>query len=238
LNQENPLNPEDPEDRDGSSDHDSPQNQDGSHHDGSLDQDSALYDVEEALKQDPQNLELLLEVSRLYHRLAMQGNEASLDMADESVKALLRLDGKNVEALSISGSLCTIKARRTNSYFRRIWYSFKAARVLDKAVNLDPKNVSARTIRAFTALVLPRYQKRLGTAVGDFEYLLQVKSDDPDALPDEMMPKVYFNLGFANVKLGDFERAREILSVVIARFPESREATRAQSLLHKIGDGG
>ena len=179
----------------------------------------------------------MLEVSRIYHRLAMQGNEASLDMADESVKALLKLDGKHVEALSISGSLYTIKARRTTSLFKRMWYSFKAARVLDKAVRLDPKNVSARTIRAFTALVLPRYQKRLGTAVGDFEYLLQVKSDDPDALPDEMMPKVYFNLGFANVKLGDFERAREILSVVIARFPESREATRAQSLLHKIGEG-
>ncbi|MFC1799926.1 tetratricopeptide repeat protein [Candidatus Eisenbacteria bacterium] len=230
MNQENPLNPENPEDRDRSSDDDSP-------HDGSLDQDSALYEIEEALKQDPQNLELLLEVSRLYHRLAMQGNEASLDMADESVKALLRLDGKNVEALSISGSLYTIKARRTTSLFKRIWYSFKAARVLDKAVELDPKNVSARTIRAFTALVLPRYQKRLGTAVGDFEYLLQVKSDDPDVLPDEMMPKVYFNLGFANVKLGNFERAREILSVVIARFPESRESTRAQSLLHKIGEG-
>jgi tetratricopeptide (TPR) repeat protein len=223
LNQENPLNPENPEspdERDGASPH-----------------DSELYEIEEALRQDPQNQDLLMEVSRIYHRLAMQGNEASLDMADESVKALLRLDGKNVEALSIAGSLNTIKARRTTSLFKRIWYSFKAARVLDKAVELDPKNVSARTIRAFTALVLPRYQKRLPTAVGDFEYLLQVKSDQPDALPDEMMPKVYFNLGFANVKLGDFERAREVLSVVIARFPETREATRAQSMLHKIGEG-
>jgi len=232
LNQENPLNPENPEDRDRSSDHDS-----SSPHDGSLDQDNALYEIEEALKEDPQNQDLLLDVSRIYHRLAMQGNEASLDMADESVKALLKLNGKHVDALSLSGSLYTIKARRTTSLFKRIWYSFKAARVLDKAVGLDPKNVSARTIRAFTALVLPRYQKRLGTAVGDFEYLLQVKSDDPDALPDEMMPKVYFNLGFANVKLGNFERAREVLSVVIARFPESRESARAQSLLHKIGDG-
>jgi tetratricopeptide (TPR) repeat protein len=226
LNQDNPLNPDNPDRHD---------DRDGSPQDGPSSHDSALYEIEEALKQDPRNKDLLLEVSRIYHRLAMQGNEASLDMADESVKALLRLDGRHVEALAISGSLYTIKARRTTSLFKRMWYSFKAARVLDKAVDLDPKNVSARTIRAFTALVLPRYQKRLWTAVGDFEYLLQVKSDDPDALPDEMMPKVYFNLGFANVKLGDFERAREILSVVLARFPESREATRAQALLHKIG---
>ena len=104
-----PLNPENPEDQERSSDKDSPRNQGRSRQDGpenadspppqdGHDQDSpsphesALYEIEEALKQDPQNKDLLMEATRIYHRLAMQGNEASLDMADESVKALLKLD--------------------------------------------------------------------------------------------------------------------------------------------------
>lgn len=230
MSGENPLNSEDPEEWDDSLDEEAPEN------DGLIGQDQPLYEIEEGLRHDPENQHLLTEAVRHYHRLAMQGNDASLDKAAGAVKVLLKLDPRNVEAMAISGSLHTIMARRTTSLFKRIWYSFRAARVLDKAVKLDPRNVSARTIRAFTALVLPRYQKRLPTAVGDFEYLLQIKSDDPAALPDEMMPKVYFNLGFANVKMGDFDRAREILSVVIARFPESRECARAKSLLHKIGD--
>lgn len=201
-----------------------------------MNEENPLYDIEERLKEDPQNQSLLIEASRYYHRMAMQGDEYAFEKADHSVSTLLDLDGQHVEALSIAGSLFTIKARRSRSLFKRIWYSFKAARTLDRAVRLDPANISARTIRAFTSLVLPRFLRRLKTAVGDFEYLLQVKSEDPSGLPDEMMPKVYLNLGLANVRIGDFERAREILSVVVARFPDTRECNRARSLLHKIKD--
>jgi tetratricopeptide (TPR) repeat protein len=193
-----------------------------------------LPELEARLSRDPDNQELLIEVSRHYHRMAMQGDEDAFDRADQSVRRLLKGNKKNVEGLSISGSLLTIKARRTGSLLRRVLYSFKAARTLDKAVKLDPANVSARTIRAFTALVLPGFLKRLRTAATDFEYLLELKSDDPSRLPDEMMPKVYLNLGLAYAKMGVYERAREVLSVVTARFPGTRESHRAQSLLAKI----
>ena len=85
MNQENPLNPDNPdhpEERDGSPQDSPPPPDSASPH------DSALYEIEEALKQDPRNKDLLLEATRIYHRLAMQGNEASLDMADEGAHAL------------------------------------------------------------------------------------------------------------------------------------------------------
>jgi tetratricopeptide (TPR) repeat protein len=166
--------------------------------------------------------------------MAMQGEEGAFEKADASIKRLLKADKKSVEGLSISGSLLTIKARTTGSLWRRIFYSYKAAKTLDKAVRLGPDNVSARTIRAFTALVLPGFLKRLRTAAGDFEYLIAIKSEDPERLPDEMMPKVYLNLGLAYAKMGVYERAREVLSVVTARFPGSRESHRAQNLIAKI----
>ena len=74
----------------------------------------------------------------------------------------------------------------------------------------------------------------LQTAAGDFEYLLEIKSEDPSRLPDEMMPKVYLNLGLAYAKMGIHGRAREVLSVVTAKFPETRECHRAESLIAKI----
>lgn len=193
-----------------------------------------LRDIEERLSEDPENQDLLLEASRHYHRLAMQGDDYACDKAETSTKKILGADKRNVEALSISGSLLTIKARRSPSLFKRIYYAFKAARTLDRAVKTDPANVSARTIRAFTALVLPGFLRRLNTAASDFEYLIKIKNEDPARLPDEMMPKVYLNLGLAYAKMGVHERAREVLSVVISRFPGTGESNRAQSLMDKI----
>jgi tetratricopeptide (TPR) repeat protein len=193
-----------------------------------------LRRIEERLEQNPHDEGALTEAARFYHQIAMRGDDIGLDRAEEAVAALLKVNRQNAEGLSIAGSLLTMKAKRTGSLFKRMWYSFKAARKLDKAISADPRNVSARTIRAFTALVLPRYLRRLRTAIEDFEYLIEIKSEDPGALPDGMMPKVYYNLGLAHAKLGTGTRAREILEVVISRFPESDEYRRAHELLEKL----
>lgn len=193
-----------------------------------------LDTIEERLRLDPDNLRLLLQASRYYHRFAMQGSDEAFNRAEHSTAKILKFDKNNVEALSIAGSLLTIKARRSGSLLKRIWYSIVAARKLDRAVKLDPTNISARTIRAFTALVLPGFLKRLKTAAEDFEYLIEVKSKHPASLPDEMMPKVYFNLGLAYAKIGDRDRATEVLSLVMEQFPGTREHNRAKSLLAKL----
>ena len=197
-------------------------------------EENPLRSIEERLRANPRDKEALTEASRFYHQIAMRGDDIALDRAEEAVAALLRVDKRNAEGLAIAGSLLTMKARRTTSLFKRMWYAFKAARRLDKAVKTDPRNVSARTIRAFTALVLPRYLRRLRTAIEDFDYLIDVKAEDPGALPDGMMPKVYYNLGLAEAKMGNGVRAREILEVVITKFPDSEENRRAHELLEKL----
>jgi tetratricopeptide (TPR) repeat protein len=199
-----------------------------------LTEENPLRSIEERLKANPRDKEALTEATRFYHQIAMRGDDIALDRAAEAVEALLSLDKRNAEGLAIAGSLLTMRARRTTSLFKRMWYAFKAARRLDKAVKADPRNVSARTIRAFTALVLPRYLRRLRTAIEDFEYLIEVKGEDPGALPDEMMPKVYYNLGLAEAKLGNGARAREILEVVMTKFPDAEENHRAHELLEKL----
>lgn len=193
-----------------------------------------LKSIEERLKENPRDKDALTEATRFYHQIAMRGDDIALDHAEDAVAALLSVDTKNAEAISIAGSLLTMKARRTGSLFKRMWYAFMAARRLDKAVRTDPASVSARTIRAFTALVLPRYLRRLRTAIEDFEYLIEAKGEDPGAMPDEMMPKVYYNLGLAEAKMGNGMRAREILEVVITKFPDSEENSRAHELLEKL----
>jgi tetratricopeptide (TPR) repeat protein len=199
---------------------------------------SQLKQVEEALDRDPENRDLLIEISRHYHRQAMQGDDEAFGKANRSIERLLGIDKKHVEGLAIAGSLLTIKARRSGSLMKRIWYSMAAARKLDKAVKLDPSNVTARTIRAFTALVLPGFLRRIRTAAVDFEYLIEMKQEDPSLLPDEMMPKVMLNLGLAYAKMRERERATEVLSVVMDRFPGTREYNRAKSLLHKLQQRG
>ena len=212
--------------------------QDAGNHTEAQSASQRLVKIEAQLEEDPQNKDLLLEAARYYHRFAMQGDELALDRAEETSTRLLKLDRRSAEGLAIAGSLLTIKARRSGSLLKRIWYSIFAARKLDRAVEADPANVSARTIRAFTALVLPGFLRRLRTAVGDFEYLARMKDENPSVMPDGMMPKVYLNLGLAYAKLRDRERAKEVLTYVIDTYPETREHNRARSLLNKLADRG
>jgi tetratricopeptide (TPR) repeat protein len=190
--------------------------------------------IDERLREDPGNPKLLLEAARYYHRLAMQGSELALDRADEAVKALLAQDKRNAEALAVRANTMILRLKSSRSRLRRIYGLVRAGRMLDCAVRLDPTNMTARTIRAFTALVFPGFLKRWPTAVADFEYLVRRKNEDPSLLPDEMMPKVYYNLGLAYARTGQVAEAVRVLTEVIARFPGAGESERAQSLMEKV----
>jgi tetratricopeptide (TPR) repeat protein len=191
--------------------------------------------IDERLRADPDNPQLLMEAARYYHRLAMQGSELALDRAAESVKALLAKDRRNAEALAIQANVMIIRLKSSRSFMRKILNLVRAAHMLDRAVTMDPDNMTARTIRAFTALVFPSFFRRWRRAVVDFEYLAKRKAEDPASLPDEMMPKVNFNLGLAYAKTGRVSDAVRVLTGVVTRFPQSSESERAQSLMERIG---
>lgn len=177
-----------------------------------------------------------LLTARENHRLAMQGDESALVRADEALDRILAQDKNHAEALAIRGSLLTIKAKLTRSFFKRLYYSYKAIRTLNRAVEADPSDPAARTIRGFTSLVLPGFLRRLKVAAEDFEYLIRKHQEDPSLLPDEMMPKIYLNLGIAYAKEGKRDKARKTLADVTERFPESRESDRAQAMLARLAE--
>ncbi len=175
-----------------------------------------------------------LDSAREYHRLAMQGDEGAIEEAGRAVDEILAAGGPRAEALAIRGSLFTLKAKLTRSFPKRIYYSYRAVRTLNRAVEADPDDPAARTIRGFTSMVLPGFLRRLKVAAGDFEYLIRRYQEDPSFLPDEMMPKIHLNLGIAYAKEGKIDEARKALADVTGKFPESRESDRAQSLLARL----
>ncbi|HVP58058.1 MAG TPA: tetratricopeptide repeat protein [bacterium] len=190
--------------------------------------------IDERLRNDPNNPELLIEAARYYHRLAMQGSELALDRADESVRALLHKDKRNAEAVAIRANTMILRLKASRSRLRRVYTLVRAGRMLDRAVAIDPANMTARTVRAFTALVFPSFLGRWKTAVVDFEYLIKRKAEDSCLLPDEMMPKVYYNLGLAYAKTKQLGQAVRVLTEVVERFPQAHEAERARDLIEKM----
>jgi tetratricopeptide (TPR) repeat protein len=164
----------------------------------------------------------------------MQGESEAIKRAEEAVDSILEEDDGHAEALAIRGSLLTLKAKLTRSFFKRLYYSYRAIKSLNRAVEADPEDPAARTIRGFTSLVLPGFLRRLKVAAEDFEYLIRRYQEDPSVLPDEMMPKIYLNLGIAYAKEGKRDEARKTLTDVTERFPDSRESDRAQSLLARL----
>jgi tetratricopeptide (TPR) repeat protein len=175
-----------------------------------------------------------LDGARELHRRAIEGDEDAVAKADGALDRILEGAPDHAEALAIRGSLLTLKAKLTRSFPRRLYYSYKAIRTLNRAIRADPDDPAARTIRGFTSLVLPGFLRRLKVAVEDFEYLIRRYSEDPTFLPDGMMPKIHLNLGIAYAKEGKRDKARKTLTDVTERFPESRESDRARSLLARL----
>lgn len=85
----------------------------------------------------------------------------------------------------------------------------QAMKMLDKAVNSRPDDVTIRLIRANQSYRLPEpFFRRSTTAVADFEYLIARYEQDNSILSPETLQEILFKLGMSYKRLGMDEEAQ------------------------------
>lgn len=188
--------------------------------------------MEETLKNNPENIDLLVKVGKYYHGLGEKGNKQAVEKALDYFHQALVLDEDNdIIKVWYGSTLCLVGRDSLNPLVK---YSKvkDGLKYLDEAVNENPDDLEMRLTRAMTTVNLPNsIFKRLEQSIEDFTKLLKRDQDNSGFLPETEKLLVLLNVGIAHKQNGDLEQAYTYWEQVIELAPDSSQAKRAEELL-------
>jgi len=191
-----------------------------------------LRDLEARLKANPNDEATLMELGRIYHDRAAEGDDGMIEKAFECFDRLLSIDSSNAVALAYRGSLWTYRALDARWPPSKLNYVSQSGRDLDKAVEMEPYNMMVRLMRGISSLSLPGRFSRLAVALEDFIVLLR-HPDFPEQTR-QLKATIYYYGGVAYKRADDYDTARQLLQKAISTFPGSDFAKRAQKELDEM----
>ena len=196
--------------------------------------DEKINDLEGKLKSDSDNIEILSELTILYHNyLAGERNPDYMKRAEELFEKLIRLDPKNSEAFAYSGSLLTIKGRDAWMPWNKLKHVEEGLDNLDKGVKCDSQNMTVRLIRANNNLSLPSFFNRIDTSIVDFNYVIKKYKNTNDE-NIKRLPNLYFKLARAYKKKGNIDKTTEVWNKICEDYPQSEEAKESKQYLFEM----
>lgn len=160
-------------------------------------------ELQDRLKKEPENVEVLIELGKIYHHKGIDGDKKAVKQAEGLLKKAIKLESDNVEATAWYGSLLTLKGRDASFSILRLRYVNRGIKMLDVAVKKAPNNITLRMIRANNSLGLPGFFGRLDVAITDLEYLLKLKEKYPESFSDELLSQIHSLLDQAYQRKGE-----------------------------------
>jgi tetratricopeptide (TPR) repeat protein len=191
-----------------------------------------VRELEFRLESQPNDRAVLMELGRLYHDLGVAGDDEAVEKGFTCFDRLVALDSTNAIALVYRGSMWIMRAREAWWPPTKLGRMKKGVGEMDRAVEMDPGDLTVRLIRGMSSLDLPGYLDRLETALEDFIILLR-----HPVFPEqsrELKGAVFCYAGIAYKRAGEFDTARELFGKAIAILPGSDLARRAQQELSEI----
>jgi tetratricopeptide (TPR) repeat protein len=192
----------------------------------------SIKDLEAQVAQSPHDVKALLNLGIAYHNQGAAGNEDAVEKGFVCLDTVLTLDPTNAVAFAYRGSLWTMRGRDAWWPFTKMSDVDKGIDELDKAVDLAPENVSIRITRGVNSVHLPSMFKRLGTALKDFNFLL-----NHPAFPKfdaGLQSTIYYWAGVAHKQDNQRDKAKGFLQKAIDLAPDSDNARNARQELKDL----
>ncbi len=169
--------------------------------------------------------EEIVTQAKQYH----QTNE--LTKAVEVLEKGLQENPESVDMTALLGFYKGMQAGETENYIEAGQLAGISFEYLDKAVELDAKNLEARLYRGIIGVNVPAFFGRMEQATGDLNMIIGMKKQYPEHIPNSLFVAASSNLARAYEKQGSPEKANEVLQTLIKLAPESKEAQKAKNEL-------
>jgi len=169
----------------------------------------------------------LLEEAREMHHQAVTGGEEEVAAAFAYFEKALREDPGNHLFMAYHADCLSMMGRESGDHALLFGNAIKALIDLDKAVNANPENIEIRLLRANHSYRLPeQFFRRSATAMGDFEYLLQLYQEDNTVFDQKTWLRIQEDLGQVYERLEMKEEAKLVWGKLY-------ELTGEKKYLHK-----
>jgi hypothetical protein len=149
--------------------------------------------LQQRLEQNPTDYEALKGLGIVYHGMALKDSKAYAKKAVQYLEQANQKKSDDTEVLCYLGSAYTLLAKDAGDLMNKSSYMNRGVECMDKAVRMDPDNISFRLIRANNSKNLPRFLNRRSVAYEDFEHLAVLFEKRPDVSPS-LKASVYRDL--------------------------------------------
>lgn len=189
-------------------------------------QNPQIHQLEQQLKQNPNNTELHLNLGKLQYQEVMKGQKSMLKDAVKHFKKATKLDETNSSAFCWLGSSIVMKAKYAKFPPMKVYHVYAGLGEMDKAIELDGHNVENRFIRGQTCLGLPSMFGKAETALKDFTALETMMNHAPDNFDNDTQAKILYYLGKAHKASGDEAKAEECFARIKTEFAQTAIAAQ------------
>jgi tetratricopeptide (TPR) repeat protein len=174
--------------------------------------------LQHRLDQNPADYEALKGLGIVYHSMALKDSKAYAKKAVQYLEQANQKKSDDTVVLCYLGSAYTLLAKDVGDLMSKSSYMNRGVEYMDKAVRMDPDNISVRMIRANNSKNLPKFLNRRPVAYEDFEYLAGLFEKRPDVSPS-LKASVYRDLAALYKEDGDAAKARkyEAMATAIAK---------------------
>ncbi len=165
-------------------------------------------------------------------KLQKSGN---LDQAITTMEEAVKEYPENSMAYTQLGNFISMRVRSAEFQDMFVLCS-QAFENWNKAIELDPYNVMARSLRGGWGIGLPKFAGMLEIGIADQEFLISMLERSPSPEAQQQLIGVYMQLGEGYQKLKEFDKAKDAWNKVIELLPESDYAQSAQAKINKLTD--
>jgi tetratricopeptide (TPR) repeat protein len=159
----------------------------------------------------------------------------NLDQAITTMEEAVKEYPENSMAYTQLGNFISMRVR--NAEFQDMFaICTQAFDNWNKAIELDPYNVMARSLRGGWGIGLPAFAGMLDIGIADQEFLISMLGQSPSPGAAQQLVGAYMQLGQGYQKKKDLTRAKSAWNKVIELAPGSESAQTAQSNIDKITD--
>ena len=178
--------------------------------------------LEQQLEQDPENVEVLMQLGAYYHDLGgEQKNKQTVEKAKKYLEKILSLQSEHCLAKVYYGSVLTMKAREAFFPWKKMGYMRKGFETMDDAVRLCIDHPQVRLIRAINNTTVPLSFSRLPIALADFDFIFNLDKEIASTLNSDFWAPFHFYYGVALLKNNESEKAESIWREGINLYPDS-----------------
>lgn len=161
-------------------------------------------------------------------------NSGNLLQAEKIMEQALEEYPDNATVYAYLGGYIGMQAGQFSDLAKVVMLSTRSIELLDRAVSLDSRNISARFYRGLMSVMVPESFGKLDQGIKDLELIISVHDQSQGVVPNDVLIAAVDNLGTGYSKKGDLLKAKNAWKRITELVPGTQFASQAENKIKNL----